>query len=95
MRHTQRSVSDFPGLFSKNGPQESFLGGKLSFPFWGNFANQDVVWADGGTDSNSAVFTQVSKIGFGDVWNISGQFFGTKLGIHDIASVLVDVNRRK
>src|SRR5699024_9170425 len=88
----QRGITDFFGFFTEDGTQQTFFWGKFGFTLRGHTTNEDVTGFNLSTDVDDAAFVKLGQNFFRDVWNVAGDFFGTKFGVTSIDFVFFDVN---
>src|SRR3990167_8297158 len=93
--HPLRSIADFLGLLTKNRPQQSLLARKLLLTFWCNLTNQNIAGVNFGANPNYPVLIQMPQRLFGNVRNVTGDNFWTKLGLADFGHIVNNVNRGK
>ena len=90
--HLQRGVADFPGLFTKDGPQEPLLGGEVGLALGGDLAHQDVACVDLGAHADDAALVQVLQGVLAHVGDIPGDLLGAQLGVPGVDLVLFNMD---
>ena len=93
MRYTQRAVAYFASLFTKDSTQQTLFSSQLSFALRRNLAYQNIARTYFCTDADNAALVQILQRILGNVRNLAGNFFFTKLGITSIAVILFDMDR--
>ena len=91
MRYAQGSISDFSGFFTEDGAQQSFFCGKVVFTLRRYLADQNVCRVNLSTDSDDTFFVQILQRFIADIWNVSGDFFRSQLGISCFCFIFHDM----
>lgn len=79
--YVQRRVFNVRGFFIEDCMQQFFFWGQLSFIFWCNFINQNVVIGYFCININDIGFIQFGECSFIYVWDVSGDFFWFQFGV--------------
>ena len=95
MWHTQRAITNFAGFFTKDGSQQTFFCSQLSFAFRRNLTNKDIARTYFCSDTDNPAFIKIFQCFFGNVGNITGNFFLAKLSITGITIIFFDMDRCK
>ena len=93
MRHTQRGITHFSGLFTEDGTQQSFFGGQFGFALGGYLTDQNITGVYLSADTDNTVFIEITELIVTDIRNITGDFLRTELGISGFDLILFDMNR--
>src|SRR5690554_5599339 len=91
--HAQRGVLDVGSLLAKDGAQQFLFWRKLGFALGRYLAHQHVVGTHFGADVDNARVVQTIKLGFGQVADVAGDFFGTQLGVARNHRQFLDMDR--
>jgi len=90
--HTQRGVLDITGFFTKDGAQQALFRGQLFFAFGGDFTDQDVIGTNFSANTNNASFVEVTDGIIANIGDLTGNLFGTKLGITGFHFILFNMD---
>jgi len=55
-RNVERGVTHIPGFIAKDRPQKFFFRRQFGLAFRCNFPNQNIIWADVGSNYHNSVF---------------------------------------
>ena len=92
MRNLQRSITNLTSLLTKDSPQEALLSRQLSLTLWCNLAYQNITSTHIGTLANNTIFIQILQAFVGNIWNITGNFLWSKLGIASLTIIFLNMN---
>ncbi len=89
----QGSVLDIACLVAENGTQQLLLRSRIGLTLRRDLTDEDVTLVDLGTHANQTVGVQVLGSFGGDVRDVIGQFLDTDLGVADLHSERLDMDR--
>ncbi len=92
MGHTQRGITDFAGLFTKDGAQQALLSGQLGLALRGDLADQDIAGANLGAHADDTALVQILQGILAHVGNVTGDLFRSQLGIAGFDLIFLDVD---
>ena len=92
MRNSQGSIANLTGLLTKDGTKEALLGRQLSFSLWSYLTYQNIAGSNLCTNADNTVFVQILQIFLGNIWNITGNFLRSQLGITSLAVIFLNMN---
>ena len=93
--HLEAGVAHLAGLLTEDGAEQALLGSELGLALRGDLADEHVAGADLGADADDAALVEVLQDLLGEVRDVTGDLFGTELGVAGVDLVLVDVDRRE
>ena len=91
----QRAIFDFAGFFTKDGAEQTLFCRQFGFTLGGDFADEDVIGVDFGTDIDDTAVIEVAQAFGADVGDVAGDFFGSEFGFARFDFVAFDVDRGK
>ena len=92
VRNSQRCISYFFGLLSKNSTEHPDFCGEIGFALRRQLSDQNVGGLHAGTYANDTFFIQFLQHIFADVRDIPGDFFRTQLGLSRFALVFLNMD---
>src|SRR5690606_27957295 len=91
-RHAQGGVLHVGGLLAEDRAQQLLFRSQLGLALRGDLADQDVAWADLGTDVDDTGFVQLVQRGLTDVRDVRGDFLRAELGVAGHTGQFLDVD---
>ena len=90
-RAAQGRVLDVSGLVAEDRPQQLLLGSQLHVTFRHDLADQNVVRADRGTDTDDSAVVEIPEETLRDVRNVAGDLFRPELRLAGVHVELLDM----
>jgi len=92
VRHVERGVAHFAGLFTEDGAQQTLFGGEFGFALRAHLADEHVAWCHFCANADDAAIVEVGDDVFRQVRDVAGDFLRTELGVTRIDVVLLHVD---
>ena len=92
VRHAQRGVADFAGLFTEDGAQQAFFCGQIGLALRRYLTDQNIAGVDLRTDADDTVLVQILHRVVADVGNIAGDLFRSQFGLAGLGLELFNMN---
>ena len=92
MGNLEAGVANFTSLLTEDCAQQALFWSEFGFTLWSDFSNENIARTNFCTHADNSTIVEVGENVVAQVWNVTCDFFWSKLGVTSVNFVFLDVD---